>query len=141
MVTVRRASAADLDEILEIDSRARAGDAERSADLTRAIVDGGCVVAVGDGRVVGYVMTKPRHFYGRDFVELLVVDERTRRRGVGRILLNSAVDAAATSTVFTSTNLSNAPMRALLEVEGWEFSGRLDGLDEGDPELVFFLGR
>jgi hypothetical protein len=29
-------------------------------------------------------------------------------------------------------------MRALLAVEGWQFSGRLDGLDEDDPELVYF---
>jgi hypothetical protein len=25
--------------------------------------------------------------------------------------------------------------------EGWSFSGALDGLDEGDPELVFFKAR
>jgi hypothetical protein len=40
--------------------------------------------------------------------------------------------------MFTSTNASNVAMRSLLEAEGWSFSGQLDGLDEGDPELVFF---
>ena len=29
-------------------------------------------------------------------------------------------------------------MRSLLEDEAWSFSGQLTGLDEGDPELVFY---
>jgi hypothetical protein len=32
-------------------------------------------------------------------------------------------------------------MRSLLRTEGWSFSGELDGLDEGDPELVFYKFR
>jgi len=40
--------------------------------------------------------------------------------------------------VFVSTNESNAPMRELLRSEGWRPSGVLTGLDEGDPEHVFF---
>jgi len=39
--------------------------------------------------------------------------------------------------MFTSTNRSNLAMQSLLRREGWLFSGELDGLDEGDPELVF----
>jgi hypothetical protein len=40
--------------------------------------------------------------------------------------------------VFTSTNRSNTPMRTLLDRDGWSFSGELSGLDDGDPELVFW---
>jgi hypothetical protein len=29
-------------------------------------------------------------------------------------------------------------MIGLLEYAGWNFSGQLEGIDEGDPELVFF---
>jgi hypothetical protein len=29
-------------------------------------------------------------------------------------------------------------MRALFEREGWALSGILEGIDEGDPELVFY---
>jgi hypothetical protein len=29
-------------------------------------------------------------------------------------------------------------MRALLQATGWTFGGELDGLDEGDAELVFY---
>jgi len=32
-------------------------------------------------------------------------------------------------------------MRSLLRAEGWSFSGELGGLDEGDPELVFYYKR
>ena len=40
--------------------------------------------------------------------------------------------------MFTSTNRSNLPMLNLLRKEQWLFSGELVGLDEGDPELVFY---
>jgi hypothetical protein len=29
----------------------------------------------------------------------------------------------------------------LLEKGGWRFSGQLDGIDDGDPELVYFIDR
>ena len=32
-------------------------------------------------------------------------------------------------------------MRALLAAEDWSFSGGLGGLDESDPELVFYQNR
>ena len=89
--------------------------------------------------VVGYVSLAWNHFFDRDFVALLVVAPEARRAGVGVTLLRAAVDVATTATVFTSTNESNAPMRALLASEGWRVSGTLDGLDPGDPEVVYFL--
>ena len=49
----------------------------------------------------------------------------------------AALGHASTSRVFTSTNQSNAPMRELRS-EGWTASGVLSGLDDGDPEHVFF---
>lgn len=57
---------------------------------------------------------------------------------VGRALVWSALQNAPASRVFTSTNGSNAPMRELLRSEGWHLSEVLTGLDEGDPEHVFF---
>ena len=58
---------------------------------------------------------------------------------MGSALLRAAVDVATTTTVFTSTNESNAAMRALLARDGWLVSGTLDGLDLGDPEVVYYL--
>ncbi|HEY2076261.1 MAG TPA: GNAT family N-acetyltransferase, partial [Streptosporangiaceae bacterium] len=61
-----------------------------------------------------------------------------RRQGIGRALMRAAPRCASTSRVFVSTNESNTPMSELLHSEGWTPSGVLNGLDEGDPEHVFF---
>jgi ribosomal protein S18 acetylase RimI-like enzyme len=102
---------------------------------------GQCQVHVADGSVTGFVIVKSAHFFGRDFIELLIVDPALRRSGIGRALLRHALATAGTSQVFTSTNTSNQPMRSLLEAEDWSCSGELDGLDDGDPELVFYKAR
>lgn len=43
-----------------------------------------------------------------------------------------------TTKLFTSTNLSNLPMQALLTKLGYRLSGVIHNLDDGDPELVYF---
>jgi hypothetical protein len=52
--------------------------------------------------------------------------------------MTDRVVPSATARVFTSTSASSKPMRALLQATGWTFGGELDGLDEGDAELVFY---
>lgn len=141
VMSVRRADAGDLSEILRIDPRAGAGDAERIEYLTRAVDRDVCFVATDDDAAYGFVVLKRRHFFGRDFIDLLMVAERHRRRGLGSMLMNAAAEVATTPEVFTSTNESNVPMRALLVSKGWGFSGELVGLDQGDPELVYYLRR
>ena len=102
---------------------------------------GECLVHIDGGSVGGFAVVRAAYFFGRDFVELVMVDPARRRAGIGRGLLQAALVTAATEQVFTSTNSSNQPMRSLLRAEGWSFSGELDGLDEGDPELVFYKFR
>ena len=87
---------------------------------------------------MGFLAVRPGHFYKRDFIDLLLVAPRSRRHGVGRALMRAALQNASKPRMFTSTNESNTPMRALLRSEGWNPSGVLTGLDEGDPEHVFF---
>jgi GNAT superfamily N-acetyltransferase len=135
---IRRAVAGDIDGILRIDHHAALGDQGRADFLRRCLDLGECLVYLDDGSVAGFAVVKPAHFYGRDFVDLLMVDPARRRCGVGRKLLRAALATAGTEQVFTSTNSSNQPMRSLLQAEGWSFSGELDGLDKGDPELVFY---
>jgi ribosomal protein S18 acetylase RimI-like enzyme len=137
----RRAAAGDLPAILRVDHVAASGDRERAEFLRHCLDLGECRVYVSDQAVAGFVIVQPAHFYGRDFIELLIVDPDHRRSGIGRILLREAVATAGTAQVFTSTNTSNRPMRALLTAEDWSFSGELSGLDEGDPELVFYQDR
>ncbi|MEL7209160.1 MAG: GNAT family N-acetyltransferase [Actinomycetota bacterium] len=137
-VRLRAADVADLSAVTAVDPLAGSGEAGRGQLLDRAVREGGCLVAVDETGVAGFVVSRPGHFFGRDFVELLVVGPDRRREGIGRRLLRAAVVAAGPGRVFTSTNRTNRPMRALLDAEGWTFSGELVGLDEDDPELVFF---
>jgi ribosomal protein S18 acetylase RimI-like enzyme len=137
----RLAAARDLDGMLRCDPLAARGDRERADFIRQALARGECQVHVADGVVRGFMIVRPAHFFGRDFIDLLVVDPAARRRGIGRLLLRHGLATAGTSQVFTSTNVSNQPMRSLLRAEGWFFSGELHGLDEGDPELVFYQSR
>jgi ribosomal protein S18 acetylase RimI-like enzyme len=136
---VRRADQADRDAVVAID--VASGNHDRRAQLEAAVESGHCLVLDGGNGIVGFVVTVPKAFFGRDFVELLIVDRTRRRTGIGSRLLRAAVRSASTSRVFTSTNRSNSPMRALLDRDGWSASGELHGLDESDPELVYFIDR
>lgn len=57
---------------------------------------------------------------------------------MGSNLIEHVSTRARGPKLFTSTNESNAPMRALLLRLGFEASGVIHNLDPGDPELVFF---
>jgi len=59
--------------------------------------------------------------------------------GLATRLISLALDGATSRRVFTSTNVSNTPMKALLQKRGWAFSGTLDGFDAGDPEEFYYF--
>jgi GNAT superfamily N-acetyltransferase len=134
MAELRAAVEEDVGAIVAIDPHRPA----RPGEIQALVGEQASLVAVERGEVVGFVGVRPGHFYRRDFIDLLLVSDRRRRQGVGRALMRAALRRASTSRVFTSTNQSNTPMRELLRAERWTHSGMLTGLDEGDPELVFF---
>jgi GNAT superfamily N-acetyltransferase len=134
MAELRAARADDVGGIVAIDPL-RPG---RAGEIRALIGAGASLVAVQDGEITGFLAVRPGHFYQRDFIDLMFVAPRSRRQGTGRALLRAALDRASTPRVFTSTNESNTPMRTLLDREGWTPAGVLTGLDEGDPEHVFF---
>ena len=136
---IRIAEAVDVDAILAFDPLAQHGDTERIAAIRSHVADGHTLVVQDGPSVVAYLVALPRHFFGRDFIELLIVHPEHRRRGLGSSLVAAAVSAATTDRVFTSTNQSNGPMKALLASEGWTLSGTLAGLDPGDPEEVYWI--
>jgi ribosomal protein S18 acetylase RimI-like enzyme len=89
------------------------------------------------GRSAGYAVLT-RAFFHRPFVELVMVAPATRRQGIGLALVAHLVGVApAKQNLWTSTNVSNAPMRELLAKAGFVQSGQIDNLDEGDPEVIF----
>jgi ribosomal protein S18 acetylase RimI-like enzyme len=79
-----------------------------------------------------------KEFFDSFFIKLVAVAEAERRAGVGTAMIEHLIDLIPPGEkLWTSTNESNAPMRALLPRLGFIESGRIDNLDEGDPELVF----
>jgi GNAT superfamily N-acetyltransferase len=134
MVDLRPARAGDVAAIMALDP-GRLGQPE---DIQALIKEQASLVAVERGEIVGFLGLRPAHFYQRDFIDLLYVAPRRRHQGAGRALMRAALRNASTPRVFVSTNESNTPMRQLLGSEGWTLSGVLTGLDEGDPEHVFF---
>jgi N-acetylglutamate synthase-like GNAT family acetyltransferase len=138
--TVRRATTEDLEAILELDRTTPVGRV-RGEYLTARVRADEVIVFERNALVVGYLVRRARSFIGRDFVDLMAVAIDLRRQGVGSALLEDAVRSSSTDRIFTSTNRSNSPMRDLLELSGWHFSGELDGIDEGDPEWIFYRDR
>jgi predicted N-acetyltransferase YhbS len=138
--STRAAAPHDVNDILNLATQITGLSPEREREIvTDATALSGCFLATDTSEsVVGYVVLSRRAFFGRDFVRLIAVSERHRRLGVASALLETALTASTTESVFISTNVSNAPMRSLLVRDGWTLSGTLTGLDDGDPEMVFW---
>ncbi len=134
MAELRAAQAGDISAIVAIDPHGPG----RPGEIQALVREQASLVAVEHGQIVGFLAVRPGHFYQRDFIDLLLVAARSRRQGIGRALMRAALQNASTPLMFTSTNESNTPMRELLRSEGWSPSGVLTGLDQGDPEHVFF---
>ena len=79
-------------------------------------------------------------FFGNGFISMLYVQSEYRRDAVGTALMRHLESICQTAKLFTSTNLSNLPMQSLLAKLGYELSGVVHNLDEGDPEL-FYMRR
>jgi ribosomal protein S18 acetylase RimI-like enzyme len=99
-------------------------------------VPAGALAAFVDGKLAGMAQFH-RHFFGHVFIERVYVDERHRRQGIASALLTACADLATTDKVFTSTNRSNLAAQRLFARAGFQASGSIDNLDDGDPELVY----
>lgn len=134
-IRVRLAGTRDRRAFPEVDPRV-VTDLSRRDIVDAAIAARMCWIAERVNKPVGYGILS-RKFFSRDFIELLYVAEEERRKGVGIAILKSIESTVASDRVFTSTNESNAAMRALLGQCGYKPSGTIDNLDPGDPELIF----
>ncbi len=139
-VFIRAYQTTDDDALTAFDVCVRT-EATRLPLIRRAHAAGGAWVAKGQNALVGY-LCRTFEFYDQDFIALVVTAPAWRKRGVASALMHAAEAASRRDRIFTSTNESNAPMRALLAKRGYLASGQIDNLDPGDPELVFvkFLG-
>ena len=131
---IRRASLTDLPSLSRLEPWLATADGQ--AYLERFIGAQRVTVAL-EGRVAAGLTVREVPFFGHEFVHKLHVSDDFRRRGVGAALMAFEAQHSATPKLFTSTNLSNSPMLALLRSQDWIYSGTLDQMDLGDPEVFF----
>lgn len=133
---IRAAGSEDIPDLIAADPYAQI-NAGRRAQIAGWVDAGHCFVAERDGRLAGYCVLN-REFFDSFFIKLVAVAEAERRTGVGTAMIEHLIGLLPPGEkLWTSTNESNAPMRALLPRLGFIVSGRIDNLDDGDPELVF----
>jgi GNAT superfamily N-acetyltransferase len=132
---ILRPTDAFLADCLRLDHLAASGSTERQAELIDAAREGRMRVAVIDDRGAGYTVLAP-WFFGQPFLQLLYVDAAQRRRGIAAQLM-ADFEADHGPELFTSTNLSNAPMHALLRARNWSPRGMLHWMHDDDPEVFY----
>jgi N-acetylglutamate synthase-like GNAT family acetyltransferase len=131
---IRLATKADLEGIFQVDPTAQR-EKHRKEIICRAVENGDCYIAEGE-KIKGYAILEYT-FFEMGFVSLLVIHPDQHRSGLGSGLMSHLESICRTRKIFTSTNQSNLPMQALLSKLGYESSGIINGLDEGDPELIY----
>ncbi|HAV2277885.1 TPA: GNAT family N-acetyltransferase [Serratia marcescens] len=133
---VRLATETDVAALIALDSVAEY-EPQRAAQIRAWCGQDICYLAEEQDVVMGYGVLH-YHFFGCGFIEMLMVGERYRRRGVGQALITALKSHCRHPKLFTSTNRSNLAMQRLLLNAGFVASGQIDNLDDGDPEQVFF---
>ena len=136
MILIRPANESGVEALCSLDLIARSEN-DRQESIRRSVISGTCFVALAKEEVIGYGVLNYT-FYGNGCIDMLYVHSGHRRRGAGEALLHHMESLCQTSKLFTSTNLSNLPMQALLAKLEYVLSGVIHNLDEGDPEIVYF---
>lgn len=137
-LVIRPAGPGDILPLQRLDSVVP-DDPGRASAIAQWVESGACLCATKDGVPVGYAVTG-LHFFGQPILEMLMVGRSCRGQGIGRQLALQAIAETAGPALWASTNQSNLPMQGLLAELGFVRSGFIEGLDEGDPELIYRLG-
>jgi ribosomal protein S18 acetylase RimI-like enzyme len=135
-IKIRTALPPDYDAIVSIDDISQVKQNRRDF-IRRTIEERSAYAAISGDSILGYGVLEYT-FFESGYISILLVANMYRRNGVGSLLMRHMESICATEKLFTSTNLSNTPMQALLNKLGYEVSGFIDNLDEGDPELIYF---
>jgi RimJ/RimL family protein N-acetyltransferase len=109
----------------------------RAEKIAKAIAHEECYIVVADHLEVGFIIFDYR-FFDQGWIELMIIDQSYRGKGIGVKAIDLLKDLCESRKIFTSTNSSNLQMQKALVKAGFTFSGKLIGLDEGDPELFYF---
>ncbi|MGE8258354.1 MAG: N-acetyltransferase family protein [Stenotrophomonas sp.] len=135
-VHIRQADMGDLPALVAIDSVAPLDD-RRARQIEKWIAGEFCHLIEVDNEVAGYCVLHYQ-FFDCGFIEMLMVCERFRKRGLGLRMIERLKSICTNPKLFTSTNQSNESMQSLLRKAHFVGSGHIQNLEQGDPELIFF---
>lgn len=135
MISIRPAVTTDIEAVCSFDLIARQSE-DRREFIQRAVDAGTCYAAVSEQGVIGYGVLNYT-FYHQGYIEMLYIAAGQRGRGAGTSLLEHIERQCKTPKLFTSTNLSNLSMQALLAKRRYVLSGVIHNLDERDPEIIY----
>ena len=127
----------DLDEIVNIDREVIGSDRRRNY-IKKAIEEERCVAIKNDFSLVGFLIFDI-HFFDCSFISLIIVKPTERRKGYAKSLMKYFISISPTKKIFSSTNQSNKRMQEVFEANGFIQSGFVENLDEGDPEIIYFI--
>lgn len=130
-VILQLAKRVDSAKVLEIDPL------KRKEVINKAIARNECYLIIANESPVGFVIFN-YNFFGRGFIDLIEIKEGLQGKGLGGAAIKKLFGLCKTNKIFTSTNESNEPMKKLLTKLGFVFAGKIDGLDEGDPEMFYY---
>jgi len=129
----------DLDSIIDIDI-AVIGDDSRRDYMKHTIDEGRCIIVKEDNSIYGF-LTYDTNFFGCTFLSLIIVSPTKRRKGHASSLISYMLKHSPTPKIFSSTNASNENMQKVFQANGFIRSGMIENLDEGDPELIFYIKK
>lgn len=139
-ISLRKATIKDKTNVVDFDyslDKVEHIKLKREEKITKAILNNECFIIQVDEKVVGFVMFDYR-FFDQGWIELIIIAEEYRGKGIGVQTFNLVCKQCKTDKVFTSTNSSNIPMQKTLTKAGFSFAGEINGLDDGDPELFYY---
>jgi ribosomal protein S18 acetylase RimI-like enzyme len=125
----------DLNDLVHID-KIIIGNEQRRLEIEEAIVNLQCLVYKIDGEAAGFLLYN-NYFFDHAFISLVIVHPYHRNKGVARALFSAFEEKINEDKIFSSTNQSNDIMHHLFYSLGYEKSGFVDNLDEGDPEIIY----
>jgi len=139
-ISLRKATRKDKSLVVDFDyrlSKVEHIELKREEKITKAIMNKECFIILADNRAVGFVIFDYR-FFDQGWIELIIIDEKYRGKGIGGQAITLICKQSKTNKVFTSTNSSNIQMQKALSKVGFSFAGKINGLDDGDPELFYY---
>ncbi|MBJ7983268.1 GNAT family N-acetyltransferase [Bacillus cereus] len=139
MENVAKASIDDLDSIVHIDV-AVIGDDSRRNYIKHAIDEEKCIIVKEDNSIFGF-LTYDTKFFDCTFLSLIIVSPTKRRQGHASLLISYMLSHSPTQKIFSSTNESNESMQKVFSANGFIRSGIVENLDEGDPEIIFYIKK